>query len=127
MAYVVTAPCVVVRDTTGSLRYCYAGSPLPDGLPAEEIERQVQMGLVKEVAALTEDVDPTTAVGTATTTPESDPAVGDTAGSTAKADPAVVKAATDAAAAEAAASIEAAAAAAAAETAAKTAAAKARK
>lgn len=48
MAHLVSGPLAVVRDDTGKLRYYYQGTVLPEDLPAAEVDRLVDIGLVEE-------------------------------------------------------------------------------
>lgn len=48
-AHVVTGPLAILTDATGKQRYYYAGTVLPEDLPAEEVKRLVATGLVAPV------------------------------------------------------------------------------
>lgn len=61
MAHIVTAPLAVVTDSNGRSAYVYEGSPLPDGLRDEEVERLVELGLVSKV----DDPTPVAGIGDA--------------------------------------------------------------
>lgn len=49
MAYCVTAPLVVARQSNGTHVYLYAGAPLPDTVSKDEAERLVDGGFVESL------------------------------------------------------------------------------
>lgn len=51
MAYVGKAPLTLVRTTTGSSEYVYAGAVAPDGIAADDLERLLDEGYLVEVVA----------------------------------------------------------------------------
>lgn len=57
MALTVTAPLVIITDSVGKLRYYYEGTVLPDDLPAKEIERLREAGMVGGEKMLAADVE----------------------------------------------------------------------
>lgn len=56
--HMVTGPLAILKDATGKQRYFYAGTVLPEDLPADEVKRLVATGLVSKVDdPLTAEVD----------------------------------------------------------------------
>lgn len=56
--HMVTGPLAILTDATGKQRYFYAGTVLPEDLPADEVKRLVATGLVSKVGdPLTAEVD----------------------------------------------------------------------
>ena len=76
--YTVTGPAVVVTDEVGKVRYYYQGAVLPSDLPARELERLTDAGLLSTNDVVLVAVDPATvAVGPSTSvssSPALDPA-----------------------------------------------------
>lgn len=48
---IVTAPCVIARDSTGHDRYIYRGAPLPEDVPAKEVKRLQALGVLADADA----------------------------------------------------------------------------
>lgn len=48
VAYQVTAPLVVVPDTTGAFHHFYAGTVLPDGLDEERVKQLAKDGMLEK-------------------------------------------------------------------------------
>lgn len=56
--HMVTGPLAILKDATGKQRYYYAGTVLPEDLPADEVKRLVATGLVSKVDdPLTAEID----------------------------------------------------------------------
>lgn len=51
MAHTVTAPLVSIKDSTGSPKYFYQGSTVPDGFDKDDIERLVEAGMLEKSEA----------------------------------------------------------------------------
>lgn len=46
MGRIVTGALAVMTDANGRSRYVYQGSPVPDDIPAAEVERLAELGLI---------------------------------------------------------------------------------
>ena len=74
--YIVTGPAVVVTDDAGKIRYYYQGAVLSaDSLPAGELERLTDAGLLSTNDTVLVAVDPATAAVGPSTTVSSSPAL----------------------------------------------------
>lgn len=51
MAYLVTAPLVIVRDDEGMMHHVYQGAPLPQNALAEDVDRFLEEGFISETEA----------------------------------------------------------------------------
>lgn len=49
MTYLVTGALAVLRDDLGKLRYCYQGAVVPESIPATDLNRFVELGLIKKL------------------------------------------------------------------------------
>lgn len=49
MAHVVTGPLVIAKTAANELIYLYKDAPIPDDVPADEVQRLVDTGLVAKV------------------------------------------------------------------------------
>ena len=59
--YTVTAAVAVVTDDAGKIRYYYQGAVLPSDLPAGELERLTDAGLLSTSEVILVAVDPASA------------------------------------------------------------------
>lgn len=57
MAYQVSAPLVVVPDTTGSFHHFYNGTVLPDGLDEKRVKQLAKEGMLEKVDATEQPAD----------------------------------------------------------------------
>lgn len=51
VAYTVVGALAIVKGSDGRLAYLYSGAVVPDGIPADEISRLEELGLVKKDGA----------------------------------------------------------------------------
>lgn len=49
MSYVVTAPLVISKDSTGTCRHLYTGAVLPEDNDPTQLEQLLEQGMVAEV------------------------------------------------------------------------------
>jgi len=51
LTHIVTAPLVSIKDTTGSPKYFYQGTTVPEGFDKDDIARLVEAGLIEKAEA----------------------------------------------------------------------------